>query len=109
MEDGYEGLTSMGWSSGLARRGQRSTGGTPISAHSRSRILLSRYAVELDEVFDTGDQSSDLLAVQRDQLIFFTESLVYRALPGFFAALRADKLRSPSSIGFLAPAGNPPR
>ena len=104
METGYEGLSVHG----LVKR----AGTTRPTFYRRYpdlgalalEILLSRYAVELDEVFDTGDLSSDLLAVQRDQLIFFTESLVYRALPGFFAALRADdKLRRSFFDRFLAP------
>ncbi len=103
-EAGYEGLSV----DGLVRR----AGTTRPTFYRRYadlgalvlELLLSRYAVDLDEVFDTGNLSSDLLAVQRDQLAFFTEPLVYRALPGFFAALRADgDLRRSFFDRFMAP------
>lgn len=104
MEDGYEGLSV----DGLVKR----DGTTRPTFYRRYpdlgalalEILLNRYAIELDQVFDTGNLSSDLLAVQRDQPTFFTEPLVYRALPGFFATLRADTdLRQSFVDRFVAP------
>lgn len=67
-------------------------------------ILLSRFPTALDEVFDTGTLGGDLLAVQRDQLAFFTDPVIYRALPGFFATLSGDDdLRRSFMDRFLKP------
>lgn len=68
------------------------------------QLLLGQHAIRLEEIFDTGGLESDLVAVQRDQLAFFTEPLVRRSLPGVVASLRADEeLRQTFYEGFLFP------
>lgn len=71
------------------------------------QLLLGQHAIRLEEIFDTGGLESDLVAVQRDQLAFFTEPLVRRSLPGFVASLRADEeLRQTFYEGFLFLVGD---
>lgn len=90
LENGYEGLSVEA----LVKRA-----GTTRPAFYRRyqdlgvlalELLLSRFETELQEIFDTGSLTSDLLAVQRDQLAFFTDPLIDRTLPGFIASLRTD-------------------
>lgn len=56
------------------------------------KLLLSRFETQLDRTVDTGDLGQDLLAVQREQLGFFCDPLIKRALPGFLVAAKLDDL-----------------
>lgn len=67
-------------------------------------LLLGQFEIDLEKLFDTGDLRGDLMAIQWDQLEFFSHPLISRAMPGFLATLRSDdELRASFVEKFLSP------
>jgi AcrR family transcriptional regulator len=74
----------------------------PSRAHILIAVMARRFG--LDPAPDTGSLRGDLLAVQRNQVDFFADPLVIRALPGLLDEVASDTaLGSQFFEAFMAP------